>query len=99
MHISITVEGMFGLNWARWKNLIDAAEQAGFYGLYGSDHFVFANGPDTPSLEVYTALTYLADHSKRLNIGTMVSPLSFRDPVLMARQAMAINDLSEGRMV
>jgi alkanesulfonate monooxygenase SsuD/methylene tetrahydromethanopterin reductase-like flavin-dependent oxidoreductase (luciferase family) len=99
MHISITAEGMFGLNWSRWKSLIDTAEQAGFYGLYGSDHFVFANGPDRPSLEVYTALTYLADHSKRLNIGTMVSPLSFRDPVLMARQAMAINDLSEGRMV
>jgi alkanesulfonate monooxygenase SsuD/methylene tetrahydromethanopterin reductase-like flavin-dependent oxidoreductase (luciferase family) len=48
---------------------------------------------------VYTALTYLADHSQHVNIGTMVSPLSFRDPVMMARQAMAINDLSGGRMI
>ena len=97
MQISITAEGMFGLNWSRWKRLIEAVEQAGFYGLYSSDHF--AVDSETPSLEVYTALTYLADHSKRLNIGTMVSPLSFRDPVVMARQATAINDLSEGRMV
>ncbi|MBA3871813.1 MAG: LLM class flavin-dependent oxidoreductase [Anaerolineae bacterium] len=99
MQISLTAEGMFGLNWQRWKSLIDAAEEAGFYGLYYSDHFVFANGPDTDSLEVYTALTYLADHSKRLHLGTMVSPLSFRDPVMMARQAMAINELSGGRMI
>ena len=99
MQISITAEGMFGLNWPHWKALIEAVEQRGFYALYYSDHFVFPNGPDTDSLEVYTALTYLADHSKRLQLGTMVTPLSFRDPVMVARQAMAINDLSGGRMV
>ncbi len=99
MQLSISVEGLFGLNWPRWKMLAQAVEQSGFSSLYCSDHFLYLNPPDVDSLEVYTALTYLADHSQRVNIGTMVSPLSFRDPVMMARQAMAINDLSEGRMI
>jgi alkanesulfonate monooxygenase SsuD/methylene tetrahydromethanopterin reductase-like flavin-dependent oxidoreductase (luciferase family) len=35
---------------------------------------------------------YLADHSERLLFGPLVSPVSFRDPVMLARQALAIDD-------
>lgn len=99
MQLSITVEGLFGLNWDRWKQLSTVIEQAGFYGQYCSDHFLYSNPPDVDSLEVFTALTYLADHSQNVQIGTMVAPLSFRDPLMLARQAMAINDLCGGRMI
>jgi alkanesulfonate monooxygenase SsuD/methylene tetrahydromethanopterin reductase-like flavin-dependent oxidoreductase (luciferase family) len=99
MQLSISVEGLFGLNWSRWKMLTQAVEAAGYHALYCSDHFLFLAPPDVDSLEVYSALTYLADHSERLELGTLVSPLSFRDPVMMARQAIAINDLSGGRMI
>lgn len=99
MQLSITVEGLFGLNWDRWKQLSTIIEQAGFHGQYCSDHFLYSNPPDVDSLEVFTALTYLADHSQHVQIGTMVSPLSFRDPLMLARQAMAINDLCAGRMI
>lgn len=99
MRLSISVEGLFGLNWAHWKALTQTIEQAGFASQYISDHFTFVQPPDRDSLEAYTALTYLADHSQRVDLGTMVSPLSVRDPVMMTRQAMAINDLSGGRMV
>ena len=99
MELSISVEGLFGLNWTRWKQFVKTVEEAGFPGLYCSDHFLYLEPPQVDSLEVYVALTYLADHSQRVRIGTMVSPLSFRDPVMMTRQAMAINDLSGGRMI
>jgi alkanesulfonate monooxygenase SsuD/methylene tetrahydromethanopterin reductase-like flavin-dependent oxidoreductase (luciferase family) len=99
MRLSISVEGLFGLNWTYWKALTQAIEQAGFASQYISDHFTFVQPPDRDSLEAYTALTYLADHSQRVDIGTLVSPLSVRDPVMMTRQAGAINDLSGGRMV
>ncbi len=99
MRLSISVEGLFGLNWQHWKALTQAIEAAGFASQYCSDHFTFVNPPDRDALEAYTALTYLADHSQRVDIGTLVSPLSVRDPVMMTRQAMAINDLSGGRMV
>ncbi len=99
MRLSISIEGLPATNWANWKVLVQTIEQAGFPSLFCSDHFPDANQPETGSLEVYTALTYLADHSQRVNFGTLVSPVSFRDPVVMARQAIALNDLSEGRMI
>jgi alkanesulfonate monooxygenase SsuD/methylene tetrahydromethanopterin reductase-like flavin-dependent oxidoreductase (luciferase family) len=96
--LSIQVEGFNGLTWGRWKRLVDEVERLGFVGLYCCDHY---NAPFTfglPSLEVTLALTYAADHTERLRLGPLVSPLSFRDPVMLARQAMALDDLSGGRM-
>lgn len=98
MEISITVEG-FGLAWERWKELITRLEADGYAGIYKSDHFHLPNPPYGDHLEVYVALTYLASHIPRVHFGTLVSPLSFRDPVMLARQAMAIDDLSGGRMI
>ena len=99
MEISITIEGQLGLTWERWKNLIPKIENWGFAGLYRSDHFTMPFPPDMDSLEAVVSLVYLADHSHKVHFGTLVSPLSFRDPVMLARQAMAIDDLSGGRMI
>jgi alkanesulfonate monooxygenase SsuD/methylene tetrahydromethanopterin reductase-like flavin-dependent oxidoreductase (luciferase family) len=99
MKLSISIEGLFGLSWSRWKLLTAEIEKLGFAGAYCSDHFVPWDAPIVDSLDVYTALTYLADHSQRIHMGTLVSPFSFRDPVMMARQASAIAGLSGGRMI
>ena len=98
MEISITIEAMFGLNWSLWRHLIKQVEEIGFAGLFRSDHFMVGK-PGTDSLELITSLTYLAEHSQRMHFGSLVSPLSFHNPVMLARQAMAINDLSGGRMI
>lgn len=99
MHISLNIEGMSGLNWPRWKRFVEAFEPFGFDGVFVSDHFTWPFPPDLDSLELFVALTYLADHTERIHFGSLVSPFSFRDPVFLARQALAINDLSAGRMI
>ena len=99
MKLSITIEGMFGLTWPRWERLTSAIEQLGFAGIFRSDHFTLTNPPDLDSLELIVSLTHLATHSQRVHFGSLVAPLSFRDPVMLARQAMAIDDLSGGRMI
>jgi alkanesulfonate monooxygenase SsuD/methylene tetrahydromethanopterin reductase-like flavin-dependent oxidoreductase (luciferase family) len=98
MEISITVEGA-GLAWPRSKALIAELEAYGFAGIFKSDHFVMPAGPAVDNLETIAALTYLASHASRVHFGTLVSPVSFRDPAMLARQAMALDDLSEGRMI
>lgn len=97
--LSIMIEGQNGLTWPRWKRLVDATEQLGFAGLFRSDHFTNAQPPDQASLELVTSLTYLADHTSRIHFGPLVAPFSFRDPVMLARQAAALDDLSGGRMI
>ena len=96
--LSIMIEGQDGLTWARWKKLVDEVEALGFAGLYRSDHFTNARPPDKASLEMIVSLTYLADHTQRITFGPLVAPFSFRNPMLLARQAAALDDLSGGRM-
>lgn len=97
--ISLMIEGQDGLTWLRWKRLVAEADALGFAGLFRSDHFTNARPPDKDSLEMLVSLTYLADHTERVHFGPLVAPVSFRDPTLLARQAAALDDLSDGRMI
>jgi alkanesulfonate monooxygenase SsuD/methylene tetrahydromethanopterin reductase-like flavin-dependent oxidoreductase (luciferase family) len=99
VELSISVEGLFGLGWPSWKRLVRAVEELGFAGLYLSDHFTLNDPPDCPSLELVVALTHLASNTERVRFGPMVAPLSIRDPVMLARQAATLDDLSGGRLV
>jgi alkanesulfonate monooxygenase SsuD/methylene tetrahydromethanopterin reductase-like flavin-dependent oxidoreductase (luciferase family) len=99
IEVSISVEGQTGLTWPLWKRWVAMAEARGFSGLYRSDHFTMPDPPDEDSLECIVSLAYLADHSSGVRFGPLVAPLSFRDPVMLAPQAVALDDLSGGRMV
>lgn len=99
IELSLMIEGQDGLTWPRWRRLVSAAEEGGFAGLFRSDHFTNSRPPDKDSLELIVSLAYLADHSRRVHFGPLVSPLSFRHPSLLARQAAALDDLSDGRLL
>jgi F420-dependent oxidoreductase-like protein len=98
LEIAIMIEGQNGLNWARWGNIARLVEDAGFVGLYRSDHFTNMNPPDKDSLELWVSLTWLACNTKRIEFGSMVTPFSFRHPAHTARMASAVDDLSNGRL-
>ncbi len=99
MDISIMIEGQMGVNWPRWKDVVREVEALGFAGLFRSDHFTNPHPPDEDSLDMLVSLAYTADRSSRIHFGPLVAPVSFRDPVMLARQAAAIDDLSGGRMI
>lgn len=100
IEISISSEAQFGMTWPRWQTLTAMVENLGFAALYRSDHFTIqAAPPDEASLETIISLAYVADHTQRVRFGTLVAPVSMRDPVMLARQAGALDDLSGGRMV
>jgi F420-dependent oxidoreductase-like protein len=99
IEVGIMIEGQNGLNWNRWKKIARLVEDAGFVGLFRSDHYTNANPPDKASLELWTSLTWLASHTKRIEFGPLVSPVSFRHPTLTARMAASVDDLSGGRLV
>jgi F420-dependent oxidoreductase-like protein len=99
IEVAIMVEGQNGLNWANWQRLARAVEDLGFAGLYRSDHYTNANPPDKDSLELWISLAWLASHTRRIQFGPLVSPVSFRHPTMTARMAAAVDDLSGGRLV
>ena len=97
--IGLIVEGQMGLNWSRWDAVLAMAERAGYQNVFCSDHFVDPEPPDQDSLEVWTALTYAATKTTSIEFGPLVSPVTFRHPTMLARQAAAVDDLSNGRLV
>ena len=98
LEIAIMIEGQNGLTWPRWQKIARLVEDAGFVGLFRSDHFTNSNPPDQESLELWTSLTWLADNTKRIEFGPLVTPFSFRHPAFTARMASAVDDLSNGRL-
>ena len=98
MEVAIMIEGQNGLTWPRWQRLAVAVEELGFAGLYRSDHYTNADPPDIDSLELWVSLTWLASHTRRIEFGPLVSPVSFRQPTMTARMAAAVDDLSGGRL-
>ncbi len=97
--ISVMIEGQMGLTWPRWQALAEAVDGGGYAGLFRSDHFTPPRGPVEDALELTISLAYLATHTKHIHFGPLVAPVSFRDPIQLARQAAAIDDLSGGRMI
>jgi alkanesulfonate monooxygenase SsuD/methylene tetrahydromethanopterin reductase-like flavin-dependent oxidoreductase (luciferase family) len=99
MQLSLMVEGQAGLTWERWQALVARVEQWGFSGLFRSDHFTMASGPREDALELIVSLAYAAEHLRGLHFGPLVAPVSFRDPVMLARQAAHLDALSDGQMI
>lgn len=97
IEVALMIEGQDGLNWPRWKRLAEAADTLGLAGLYRSDHFTNPEGPYKDALELWVSFAYLASETKRIDFGPMVSPVSFRNPVVFAWSAAAVDDLSGGR--
>jgi F420-dependent oxidoreductase-like protein len=99
VEIALMVEGQNGLNWPRWQRIAQAVEDLGFAGLFRSDHFTNPHSPDLDSLELWVSLTWLASHTSRIKFGSLVTPVSFRQPVFTARMAKDVDNLSGGRLI
>ena len=98
LEVAVMIEGQDGINWDHWKRLGLAVEDLGYAGLYRSDHFTEPEGPLKEALELWSSLTWLADNTERIEFGPLVSPVSFRHPVITAWQASAVDGLAGGRL-
>jgi alkanesulfonate monooxygenase SsuD/methylene tetrahydromethanopterin reductase-like flavin-dependent oxidoreductase (luciferase family) len=71
------------------------AESLGLDAAWLADQLV----PDQlPVLEAWTALGALAADTKTIRIGTLVTNAAMRNPMLLARQALTVDQVSGGRL-
>ena len=78
------------------------AEAAGFDSVFVMDHFYQLPGlgtPDQPMLEAYTALGALATATNRVQLGTLVTGNTYRNPTLLAKAITTLDVISQGRAV
>ncbi len=74
-----------------------AAEAAGFVGITGMDHLAPPLADDQPMFEAIVTSTWLAAHTERMRVGSLVLCDAFRHPAVLARQAVSIDHASGGR--
>jgi len=78
------------------------AEAAGFDSVFVMDHFYQLPGlgtPDQPMLEAYTALGALATATKNVQLGTLVTGNTYRNPTLLAKTITTLDVASQGRAI
>ncbi|MFG1935214.1 LLM class F420-dependent oxidoreductase [Mycobacterium sp. NPDC048908] len=78
------------------------ADAAGFDSVFVMDHFYQLPGlgtPDQPMLEAYTALGGLATATENVQLGTLVTGNSYRNPTLLAKEITTLDVMSQGRAV
>jgi alkanesulfonate monooxygenase SsuD/methylene tetrahydromethanopterin reductase-like flavin-dependent oxidoreductase (luciferase family) len=74
------------------------AEQLGFDVLWNVDTVIEPDRPRTMLFDGPTTLAAMALKTSRIRVGTLVTSLLFRSPVLAARAAVAVDHLSGGRL-
>jgi len=78
------------------------ADAAGFDSVFVMDHFYQLPGlgtPDQPMLEAYTTLGGLATVTKNVQLGTLVTGNTYRNPTLLAKAITTLDVVSQGRAI
>jgi F420-dependent oxidoreductase-like protein len=78
------------------------AEAAGFDSVFVMDHFYQLPGlgtPDQPMLEAYTTLGALAVATEKVQLGTLVTGNTYRNPTLLAKAITTLDVISQGRAI
>lgn len=93
------IEGQEGVSWEEWVALVETCERVGIEALFRSDHYLSGTAPhERPAHDAWTTLAGLAERTSTLRLGTLVSPVTFRHPSLLANVVTTVDHISGGRV-
>ncbi|MEV4260692.1 LLM class flavin-dependent oxidoreductase [Kribbella sp. NPDC049584] len=100
MKFSVTVGAVGGGRDPRGlAELARVVEDSGWDALFLEDYLVYQGDASQPTYDPWICLAAMAVVTERIRIGTTVTPLPRRRPWKVAAEAVALDHLSDGRMV
>jgi F420-dependent oxidoreductase-like protein len=87
------------MSWDELVRRVRLAEEVGFDGVWGFDHFqpMYGEGPGE-AFEGMTTLAALSGATSRIRLGLLVTGATYRHPSILAAQAVTIDHASHGRL-
>ncbi|MHA2313858.1 MAG: LLM class flavin-dependent oxidoreductase, partial [Candidatus Hermodarchaeia archaeon] len=79
--------------------LAKSGEECGWDGFFLWDHVFLPWAPDQDVLDPWSILSAIATQTNKITLGTTVTPLARRRPMIIAREAITIDRLSSGRFI
>ena len=79
--------------------LAKSGEECGWDGFFLWDHVFLPWAPDQDVLDPWIILSAIATQTNKITIGTTVTPLARRRPMIIAREAITLDRLSNGRFI
>jgi alkanesulfonate monooxygenase SsuD/methylene tetrahydromethanopterin reductase-like flavin-dependent oxidoreductase (luciferase family) len=99
MRVALMIEGQEGVTWEQWLALARACEESGVEALFRSDHYLgIVGGGVQGALDAWATLAGLAAVTQKVRLGTLVSPVTFRHPSVLAKSAVTVDHVSGGRV-
>ena len=98
MKFCLSIEIQEGLDYAATLAFAQASEKAGFDAALLAEHYYSSSGHlDRMAADAWVFLGALARETDRIRLGTLVSPVTFRHPALLAKMTATLDHLSGGR--
>lgn len=97
MKFSLMTEPHFG---GTYDQLLDAAlwsEAEGLVSFARSDHYMSGATPTPDATDAFATLAGLARDTTTIRLCVLVSPITFRHPAVILKNAISIDQMSEGR--
>jgi alkanesulfonate monooxygenase SsuD/methylene tetrahydromethanopterin reductase-like flavin-dependent oxidoreductase (luciferase family) len=93
--------GVITLQNAPWPELVErwrTLDELGVETIWVADHLGNWRHPDQPWFEAWSCITALAHLTTSPRIGPLVSPMTLRNPAVLARTALSVAEISGGRL-
>ncbi|MGI8690489.1 MAG: LLM class flavin-dependent oxidoreductase [Thermomicrobiales bacterium] len=98
MKFCLSIEIQEGLDYATTLAFAQASEAAGFDAALLAEHYYSSSGHlDRMAADAWVFLGALARETDRIRLGTLVSPVTFRHPAVLAKMAATLDHVSDGR--
>lgn len=97
MLFSLMTEPHFG---GTYDQLLDAAlwsESEGLVSFARSDHYMSGGTPSPDATDAFATMAGLARETSTIRLCVLVSPITFRHPAVILKNAITIDQMSEGR--
>lgn len=99
MELDLLIVTQEGVTWEDWCAIADACERSGVATLFAGDHYLSTSDElGRVAHDAWTVIAGLAARTSILRLGTMVTPVTFRPPAVLANAVATADHISGGRI-